>query len=144
VARALALQPRGSRHRVRADVVRDPQNERLPHVFVFRSEAALLYFNVEAVHDRFFELLDARGPDVKLAVFFLGTVPLVDSAGAELLEELHHTLAERGITLRLAEARGNVREILRRSGFAQHGRIEENQPVSRVVLDWRGEQAPAL
>ena len=82
-----------------ADVVRHPENERLPDVFVFRAEAALLYFNVEHVRDRFFELLDARGEGVKLAVFFLGTSPGVDLAGAELLEELHHALRERGIAL---------------------------------------------
>ena len=121
-----------------ADAVRHPENERLPDVFVFRTEASLLYFNVENVRDRFFELLDARGEGVELAVFFLGTVPMVDAAGAELLEELHHALAERGVALRLAEARGRVREILRRSGYAEHyGKFEENQPVSRVVAEWR-------
>ena len=44
-----------------ADAVRHPENERPPDVFVFRAEAALLYFNVEHVRDRFFELLSARG-----------------------------------------------------------------------------------
>jgi len=125
-----------------ADAVRHPENERLPDVFVFRNDASLLYFNVENMRDSFFELLNARGDGVKLVVFFLGTVPMIDAAGAELLEELHHALAERGITLRLAEARGRVRETLRRSGFAEHcGKVEENQPVSRVVADWRREQA---
>ena len=123
------------------DAIRHPENERLPDVFVFRCEASLLYFNVESVRDRFFELLRARGEGIQLAVFFLGTVPLMDSAGAELLEELHHTLAERGIALRLAEARGHVREVLRRSGFAERARVQENQTVSRVVAEWRGEPA---
>jgi high affinity sulfate transporter 1 len=128
-----------------ADAVRHPENERLPDVFVFRCEASLLYYNVENVRDRFFELLNARGEGVKLAVVFLGTVPLMDSAGAELLEELHHTLAERGVALRLAEARGHIREVLRRSGYAEHcGKVEENQPVSRVVADWRSEQAASV
>jgi high affinity sulfate transporter 1 len=127
-----------------ADAVRHPENARLPDVFVFRAEASLLYFNVEHVRDRFFELLDARGEGVRLAVFFLGTVPLVDLAGAELLEELHALLAERGIALRLAEARGNVREILRRSGLDERVEIEANQPVSRVVEAWRaGRPQPA-
>ncbi|HXK24851.1 MAG TPA: SulP family inorganic anion transporter [Myxococcota bacterium] len=120
-----------------ADAVRHPENERLPDVFVFRCDASLLYFNVEHVRDRFFELLAERSEGIRLAVFFLGTVPMVDLAGAALLEELHHALGERGIALRLAEARGNVRETLRRSGFAELARIEENQPVSRVVAEWR-------
>jgi high affinity sulfate transporter 1 len=125
-----------------ADVLRHPENQRLPGVFVFRLEAALLYFNTEHVRDRFFELLAARGEGVELAVFFLGTVPMVDLAGAELLEELHHQLRERGIALRLAEARGSVREALRSSGFAERcGEVEANQPVSRVIAEWRNVQS---
>jgi MFS superfamily sulfate permease-like transporter len=70
---------------------------------------------------------------------------VIDAAGAELLEELHHALAERSITLRLAEARGRVRETLRRAGYAEHcGKVEENQPVSRVVAEWRSEQAASV
>jgi sulfate permease, SulP family len=122
-----------------ADVVRHPENERLPDVFVFRAEASLLYFNVEHVRDRFFELLNARGEGVKLAIFFMGTSPGVDLAGAELLEELHHALRERGIAFRLAEARGDVRETLRRAGFEQHCfPVVANQPVATALAEWRG------
>jgi high affinity sulfate transporter 1 len=121
-----------------ADAVRHPENERQSDVLVFRVEAALLYFNVEHVRDRFFELLKARGEGVKLAVFFLGTTPAVDLAGAELLEELHHALRERGIALRLAEARGDVRETLRRAGFEEECfPVVANQPVATVVAEWR-------
>jgi sulfate permease, SulP family len=122
-----------------ADVIRHPENERSPDVFVFRAESALLYFNVEHVRDRFFELLNARGESVKLAIFFMGTSPGVDLAGAELLEELHHALRERGIAFRLAEARGDVRETLRRAGFEQHCfPVVANQPVATVLAEWRG------
>jgi len=121
-----------------ADVVRHPENERLPDVFVFRAEASLVYFNVDQVRDRFFELLGARGEGVKLAVFFLGTSPGVDLAGAEMLEEIHETLKERGVAFRLAEARGEVREALRRAGFEDHFPVVANQPVATVVRDWRG------
>jgi MFS superfamily sulfate permease-like transporter len=127
-----------------ADALRHPENERLPDVFVFRSEAALLYFNVEHVRDRFFELLAERGEGIRLAVFFLGTVPMVDLAGAELLEEIHEGLRERGIALRLAEARGNVRETLRRSGFSDRCvPVAANQTVDGVVADWRREATAA-
>jgi SulP family sulfate permease len=123
-----------------ADAVRHPENERFPDVFVFRLEASLLYFNVEHVRDRFFELLSARGEGVRLAVFFLGSCPAIDLAGAELLEELHHTLHERGIAFRLAEARGDVRETLRRAGFEQHCfPVVPVQPVATVIAQWRGD-----
>jgi MFS superfamily sulfate permease-like transporter len=121
-----------------ADAVRSPDNERLGDVFAFRAEAALLYFNVEHVRDRFFELLDARGEGVKLAVFFMGTTPGVDLAGAELLEELHQAMRARGIAFRLAEARGELRDTLRRAGFEEHyGPLLANQPVATVIEEWR-------
>jgi len=127
-----------------ADAVRHSDNERLGDVFVFRAEAGLLYFNVEHVRDRFFELLDGRGEGVALAVFFLGTSPAVDLAGAELLEELHHALQARGIAFRLAEARGDVRETLRRAGFEEHyGPLLANQPIATVIEAWRKDAGPS-
>jgi len=127
-----------------ADSVRHPENERTPDVFVFRVEASLVYFNTEHVRDRFFELLNARGDGVKLAVFFMGACPGIDRAGAELLEELSQELQKRGIVFRLAETRGNVRETLRRAEFEEHCfPVVANQPVATVVSDWRG-GAPAL
>jgi MFS superfamily sulfate permease-like transporter len=116
-----------------ADRIRHPENQREPGVFVFRSSGALLYFNVDHVRDRFFQLLDAFGP-ARRAVFFLGAVPLVDLAGAELLVELHRTLAARGIELRLAGTPSSVRETLLRAGFEQHcGPVVANQSVAEVV-----------
>ncbi|HSD27616.1 MAG TPA: SulP family inorganic anion transporter [Vicinamibacteria bacterium] len=122
-----------------ADVIRHPENERIPGVFVFRCEAALLYFNVEHVRDRFFELLHERGEGVRLAIFFLGSSPGIDLAGAELLEELHHALRERRIAFRLAEARGEVREALRAAGFEERCfRVVPIQPVATVISEWQG------
>jgi MFS superfamily sulfate permease-like transporter len=122
-----------------ADVIRHPENERIPGVLVFRCEAALLFFNVEHVRDRFFELLQARGEGVRLAIFFMGSSPGIDLAGAELLEELHHALRERGIAFRLAEARGEVRETLRAAGFEERCfRVVPIQPVATVISEWQG------
>ena len=115
-----------------ADLLRHPKNERDPEVFIFRIEGALLYFNVEYVRDRFFELLNQRGDGVRLVVFFLGTVPILDLAGADLLVELHHAMRERGMAFRVAEAHGQMREALRRVGFErEYGPVEANQPVAR-------------
>ena len=120
------------------DLSRHPENERTTDVLVFRSEAALLYFNVDHVREEFLQALDRRGPGIRLAIFFLGTVPAIDLAGVEFLEELHEDLAGRGISLRLAEARGQVREALLRSGFAECGvPVIPNQPVATVLADWR-------
>jgi high affinity sulfate transporter 1 len=126
-----------------ADVLRHPENERLPGVFVFRVEASLLYFNTEHVSERFFELLRARGEGTRLAVFFLGSSPGVDLAGVELLEGLQQALGKQGIAFRLAEAHGAVRETLRRAGFEAHGvPVVANQPVAAVIEDWKAGPHP--
>jgi len=116
-----------------ADRTRHPENERLPEVFVFRSEGGLLYFNVEHVRDRFFELLKQRGEQVKHVVYFLGAVPLIDLSGAEFLAELHAALKDRGITLELAEARSSVCETLERAGYTEHcGPVTPNRTVAAL------------
>ena len=120
-----------------ADVIRHPTNRRIPEVFIFRCDGAVLYFNAEFVRDRFFELLEAHGDAPKLAVFFLGTVPSLDLAGVELLTEIREALLARGIAFRLAEAHSGVRETLRRAGFEEsYGPIEPDQTVATVLHKW--------
>jgi MFS superfamily sulfate permease-like transporter len=102
-----------------ATLSRSPDRVRVPGAFLFRTDGPLLYFNVDYVRDRFFALLDARTDGVKTAVFFLGTTPTVDLAGAEMLIELRHALKARGIDFRLAGAHGEVRSALVRAGLDQ-------------------------
>jgi sulfate permease, SulP family len=111
-----------------ADLSRHPENARVPGTFVFRADSSLVYFNVEHVRDQFTELLNQRTDPIRLSVFFLGTVPMVDLAGADLLGELFDAMKARNITFKLAEAHGRVRDALRRAGFErQYGNIEMNQ-----------------
>jgi high affinity sulfate transporter 1 len=122
-----------------ADRVRHPENESTPGVLVVRCEAALLYFNVEFVRDRLLELLSARPDPVRLIVFFLGAVPRIDLAGAELLADLHKTFRARGVEFRLADAHGDVRDALSRIGFErEYGTLESGQTVDGIVSKWQG------
>jgi sulfate permease, SulP family len=122
-----------------ADRARQSDNAPLPGILVVRCESALLYFNVEYVRERLFELLSARADPVRLIVFFLGAVPRIDLAGAELLADLHRRFRARGIEFRLAEAHGEVREALRRAGFErEYGALESGQTVDLVVSQWPG------
>jgi high affinity sulfate transporter 1 len=102
-----------------ANLRNDTGRTRVPGAFVFRVNGALLYFNVEYVRDEFADQLAARQDAVRTAVFFLGTVPQVDLAGADMLIDLKRHLAGRGIDLRLAGARKDVREALVRAGLEQ-------------------------
>jgi sulfate permease, SulP family len=120
------------------DLLRHPGNERIPDVLVCRAEASLLYFNADYVRERVLHLLSARPEPVRLVILYLGTVPNIDLAGAELIRELHRSLGQRGIALRLADVRGNVRDALHRTGFAaEYGPLESGQTVDTVFTSWR-------
>ena len=78
-----------------ADRSRHPETALQPGVLVVRCESALLYFNVEFIRERVFEILQSRAEPIKLVVFALGTVPNINLAGAELLADLHRGLRAR-------------------------------------------------
>jgi len=120
-----------------ADLARHPENERIGDVLVVRSEGSLLYFNVDHVRDQLTALLQARGAAPGLLIFFMGNVPYVDLAGAELLADLHGRLLARGIEFRLAETHGGVREALRRLGSGDAAALAEaHQTVDDVLSRW--------
>jgi len=120
------------------DLARHPERTRPEGALVVRCESALLYFNVDYVRDRVHQLLAARTDPVRLLVLFVGSVPRVDLAGAELIAELQRTMAARGIGLRLAEAHGELRDALRRIGFAQAaGALESGQTVEMILKQWQ-------
>jgi MFS superfamily sulfate permease-like transporter len=120
-----------------ADVSRNPENERTPGVLVVRCESSLVYFNTDYVRERVLHLLSARSDDVRLVVLFLGSVPYIDLAGAEFVAGLHRTLGARGITLRVADAHGQVRDALQRVGFERlHGPLASGQTVDAVISAW--------
>jgi len=121
-----------------ADLERHSENERVPDVLVVRNEGSLLYFNVDHVRDQLTALLHQRRPAPRLLIFFMGNVPHVDLAGAELLADLHATLLAKGIEFRLAETHGTVREALRRLGSAHAAALAEaHQTVDDVLGRWR-------
>jgi MFS superfamily sulfate permease-like transporter len=121
-----------------ADRARHPENESIPGVLVVRCEASLLYFNAEFVRERLLEILSARPDPVRLVVFFLGAVPGIDLAGAELLADLHKTFRASGMEFRLADAHGDVRDALRRIGFErEYGTLESGQTVDAIVSTWQ-------
>jgi len=121
-----------------SDLVRHPENERVMNVLVVRPEGSLLYFNVDYARDRLNELVSARATPPRLVVLLLSNVPFVDLAGTEFLIDAHDSLARQGITVRLAEARAEIRDALRRQGGeSAFCRVVANKTVDDVLRDAR-------
>jgi high affinity sulfate transporter 1 len=126
------------------DIARNPENQQTPGVFVFRVDSAILYFNAEYIHEQFSTYLNGLTTPVTLAIWSLSTTAGVDLAGAEMLEHLRAALAKRGIELKLAEARGPVRESLRAAGLEAHfGPIQENMTIAPMMDAWKTLHAKA-
>jgi len=124
-----------------ADVTRHPENQREPGVLVVRPEGSLVYFNVDHVRDALSAMVRGQAESPRLIVLFMGNVPHVDLAGAELVVHLRDTFVKRGIDFRLAETRGEVREALRRfSSPHAAGLAEANQTVDAVLSQWRADR----
>jgi len=121
-----------------SDLARHPENERVMNVLVVRPEGSLLYFNVDYARDRLNELVSARATPPRLVVLLLSNVPFVDLAGTEFLIDAHDSLARQGITVRLAEARAEIRDALRRQGGeSAFCRVVANKTVDDVLRDAR-------
>jgi len=121
-----------------ADRARHPDTEAIPGVVIIRCESSILYYNVDYVRDKLLELVDEGHGDVQLVVLFLGLVPRIDLAGAELLSDLHRTFTARGIAFRLADAHGEVREALRRTGFHEtYGALDKAESVDALLAQWQ-------
>jgi MFS superfamily sulfate permease-like transporter len=111
-----------------SDLERHPSNEKIPRVVAFRTEAALLYFNVDNILRDVLARVRQEGPDVRLVVCDLSTSPYVDMAGASMLLKLQTELLKRDIRLGIAEAHASVRDLLRVEGID-----EKIGPINRFT-----------
>ncbi len=124
--------------RVFSDLERNPDNEEVPGALVVRVESSLLYFNVEHVRDAVWRKIRSRPDPPRLVVFDLSSSPMVDLAGARMLDAMQAALKEAGATLRLVDARAAVRDILRAEKLEEHvGPIDRRVSVADVVDEFQ-------
>lgn len=122
-----------------SDMSRNPANEAVPGVLVFRVEASLLYFNAEHVRDAVWRNIRSTTGTLKLVVCDLSTSPFVDLAGVRMLATLHGTLEEMGIRLRLVSPHAAVRDILRAEGLEERvGYFGRGSTVADAIDEFQG------
>jgi high affinity sulfate transporter 1 len=116
-----------------SDMARHPDNERIPGALIFRVEASIMYFNADNVRQAVIDRVRAVSP-LRLVVGDLSSSPYVDVTGARMLAKLSDNLTERGIVLRLAEARAEVRDLLRAEDLETRvGRVDRFTSVADAV-----------
>jgi len=104
---------------------------------VLRVESGLFYFNAQNVRNYITEQIANRA-EIKLVVIDLSTSANVDLAGARMLAELEEYLTHAGISLKLAETHGDVRDILRAQGLEERVEgVEQRSDVEALIESWR-------
>ncbi|MCM3902662.1 MAG: SulP family inorganic anion transporter [Pyrinomonadaceae bacterium] len=121
-----------------SDLERNPDNEAIPEVLIFRAESGLLYFNVDHVRDTVMERIRSQTPSPRLVICDLTTSPHVDLHAAQVLGELATELAAAGIRTQVVEARASVRDTLRAQGLEEKlGSISRLSSIVDVVDDFQ-------
>jgi high affinity sulfate transporter 1 len=119
-----------------SDLERHPDNEIIPGVLIIRIEASILYFNVDAIREELMSKIDAANGTIKTVLIDMNSSPRVDMTGARLLKRLFTDLKSKGITLKIAEARAEVRDKLRSENLEELlGHISRFVSVDDLVIE---------
>jgi high affinity sulfate transporter 1 len=118
-----------------SDLARHPENERLPGLIIFRAQSSILYFNADHVLNTVVNYVRGQ-TGVRHVVCDLSNAPHVDIAGARMLRRLHEELAALAIDLRIVDAHGPVRDLLRAEGLeALVGSLTRYRGLAEAVQD---------
>jgi MFS superfamily sulfate permease-like transporter len=108
-----------------SDLERHPDNEPVPGALLFRTESALIYFNVDHVREAVAARLRAAKQPVRLVVCDLSTS--------------HEELGKQGVRFAVVEARAKVRDMLRVEGLEEKlGHIGRRASLLEVVAEFTG------
>jgi high affinity sulfate transporter 1 len=122
-----------------SDRERNPDNELIPGVLIFRPESGLVYFNMDHVHDTILDRVRAEAVPPKLVILDLSAAPLVDMHSAHMLGSLAEELTAAGRRVQAVEARSAVRERLRGEGVdVQLGGIDRFTSVADALEAFLG------
>src|SRR5207249_7454516 len=121
-----------------SDRERQPDNQLIPGVVIFRPESGLVYFNVDHVCKTILDRVSAEAALPKLVLLDLSAAPRVDLQSAQALGELANDLTAKRIRFQAVEARSSVRDRLRNEGVdAKLGDINRFRSVADAVEDFQ-------
>jgi SulP family sulfate permease len=118
-----------------SDLERHPDNEIIEGVLIVRIESSIFYFNTEYIKEQIWDKIHHESDSVKAVILDLNSSPRIDIAGARFLKQLFIDLKAKSISLKIAEARSEVRDTLRSENLeALLGHISRNVSVDDLVV----------
>jgi SulP family sulfate permease len=118
------------------DLERHPDNEIIEGVLIVRVESAILYFNIENIKEEIWAKIESESHPINTVILDLNSSPHVDIAGARFLKQLFIDLKAKNISFKIAEARSEVRDILRSENLEDLlGHISRFVSVDDLVVE---------
>lgn len=123
-----------------SDVQRHPDNIQIPGLLILRIESSIFYFNSENVLQKILSDSEVQQPATRMLVLDLSASPYVDVAGSKMLLQLAGIMNDRGIRLKLVDARANVRDILRKQGMENViGPIQRQSTIGEIAASFESD-----
>ena len=91
----------------------------IPGLIIYRFESSLVFFNADYFSDRVRAIISNASPAPHHFLLDAEAVPFIDISGVYTLNSLRAELAEQGIVLSVARARGLFRMMLESAGVAE-------------------------
>jgi sulfate permease, SulP family len=119
-----------------SDLSRHPDNEIVSGILLIRVESSVLYFNSEYIRNQVWSKILTSDSSLKTVIWDLSTSPYVDREGAKTIQRLYKDITERGLSFRIAEARAQVRDILRSEEVESlFGHISRKDSLEEMVKE---------
>lgn len=116
------------------DMLRHPENSPVDGLLILRVEASIIYYNVPFVRDHVRTLVANHQGTLRMVIFDLSSSTYMDVSGARYFIDLEQELEKSNIELRVVEALGTVRDILRAEGLEMEiGHISRKVTLEEVV-----------
>ena len=124
-----------------SDSGRHPENEVVPGVFIYRIDAPLIFANAESFKENLSIALGQEQRPIHLVIIDLESSPFTDVTAADMIHDLYTELKKKGITLRLSNACGQARDVLRRAGIEEKvGKLDNCTTIAALVEQSRDSQ----
>jgi SulP family sulfate permease len=118
-----------------SDLERHPENEIIKGVLIVRIESSVFYFNVENIKDQLWEKINNETHSLHTVLFDLSSSPKIDLAGVRFFKQFFMDLKAKNISLKVTEARAEVRDNLRAEGLeVLLGHISRSVSVDDLVV----------
>ena len=118
-----------------SDLERNPDNEIIEGVLIVRIESSIFYFNVENIKEQLWKKINNEPYTLHTVLFDLGSSPKIDLAGVRFFKQFFMDLKAKNISLKVTEARAEVRDNLRAEGLEMLlGHISRSVSVDDLVL----------